>query len=416
MNQEIYVKNRKNLVEKMADSSILVMFAGRAPYKTADEIYPFTPNRNFYYLTGIDVENIILMITKNGDTINEMLFIEKNDPELARWVGEKISEDKVKELSGVEKIDCVEKFNDTFGSLFAKNNYKNVYLDLEKHEWGIPASYSINFANEIRSKYPAIIINDAYHFISEFRTIKNQAEIENIKTAIGVTNKGILAAMKNARPGMMEYEIEAFFDFTLISNGVRDKAFKTIGASGKNATILHYSENNCKTKDGDLMLLDLGALHNYYSADITRTFPVNGKFTERQKEIYNIVLKTMKLVEASAKPGISIVQINEIAKKSLAEGCIELGLIKEESDITKYYFHGVSHYLGADTHDVGSREVPFEPGMVITNEPGLYIPEENIGIRIEDDLLITEDGCLNLSKEIIKEVEEIEAYIAENRK
>ncbi|UYP00321.1 M24B family metallopeptidase [Oceanotoga sp. DSM 15011] len=231
------------------------------------------------------------------------------------------------------------------------------------------------------------------------------------KKAIEITKNGIYEMMKNSKPDMMEYQIEAYFDFILKSNGVTEYAFPTIAASGKNGAILHYSSNNSKASDGDLILFDLGAKWNNYSADISRTFPVNGRFTQRQKDIYNVILDTMKEIENNAKPGITLGNLNELSKRLLADGCKKLGLIEDEKDLSKYYFHSIGHFLGLDTHDVGQRGKEFEPGMIITNEPGLYIPEENIGIRIEDDLLITENGCENLSKEIIKEIEDIENFM-----
>ncbi len=217
--------------------------------------------------------------------------------------------------------------------------------------------------------------------------------------------------MTNAKPGMMEYEIEANFDYVLKCNGVTDYAFHTIAASGVNATVLHYSQNNTKTQEGDLILFDLGAQWNYYNADITRTFPLNGKFTERQKEIYNIVLKAMEDTMAVIRPGVPFSKLNETTRASLAEGLKGIGLIKEDSELSRYYFHGVSHYLGLDTHDVGSGEMELKPGMVLTVEPGLYIEEEKIGIRIEDDVLVTDSGYENLSKDIIKTIEDIEAFM-----
>ena len=261
-------------------------------------------------------------------------------------------------------------------------------------------------------RYPYLNIKNIYHEIASFRLIKSKEEIELIREAINITDKGIKELMKNSKAGMKEYELEAYFDFTLRSSGVTEYAFHTIAASGKNATVLHYNENNSKLEDGSLVLFDLGAQYKYYNADISRTFPVSGKFTERQKQVYNIVLKAQEAVTAIARPGILFSTLNETAKKILIEGCKEIGLIKEDSEISKYYFHGVSHYLGLDTHDVGRRDLELKSGMVLTNEPGLYIEEESMGIRIEDDLLITEDGCENLSKQIIKTVEEIEGFMA----
>jgi len=410
MNKDFFTKNRKELHKNLEEGSILLLFAGTAPYKSADEQYPFIANRNFYYLTGIDKDKIIFLMTKIDGKISEKLFIQRPDPLMAKWVGATITEDEAKVVSGIDGIEYLDRFEMSIGSILNRNRIDQIYLDLERQEITTSKTESQDFAKMVNERYPYIRIKNIYHDIAELRMIKSDEEIERIKKAIGITNDGIMNMLSNIDSDMMEYEIEAYFNFTLNKNGINNKAFETIAASGKNATILHYVDKDCKVKDGDLILFDLGAQYKYYNADISRTFPVNGKFTERQKQVYNIVLQAQKAVEEAAKPGLAFKELNEIAKKVLTEGCKELGLIKEDKDISKYYFHGVSHYLGMDTHDVGSHTI-LKPGMVITNEPGLYIEEEFIGIRIEDDLLITEDGCENLSKGIIKTVEEIEAYM-----
>lgn len=415
MNNQFFIKNRRNVSDKLQENSMLVMFAGKAPYKSADETYPFTPNRNFYYLTGIDRENIILIITKRNGSVNEILLIEEEDPIMAKWVGEKMKIHEAINISGVNNIDYTKNFKEFIGELISRYGYDTVYLDLERQEWGKADTNSQIFAKEVKEMYPYFSIKNIYNYISELRTVKTKEEIEKIRRAIEITKCGLEAIMKNARPGMMEYEIEAYFDYVLISKGVKDKAFKTIAASGKNATVLHYSSNDCKCKKDDLIMFDLGAQFKYYNGDITRTFPVSGKFTERQKQIYNVVLEANEKIIKEARPGIPYLKLDDIAKKVLAEGCMKLGLISGYSEISKYYFHSVSHNLGLDTHDVGNRDVVLKPGMVITNEPGLYIPEEGIGIRIEDDLLITEDGCENLSKDIIKTIDEIEKFMELNK-
>lgn len=412
MKKVLFTMNRNNLWEKLEENSITLMFAGEAPYKSADETYAFTPNRNFYYLTGIDREKMILMLVKRNGKVEETLFIEQNDPVMARWVGEKMPEVEAREISGIESIKFLEEFEETFGSILDKVKIDNLCLDLERQQFHIPMTSPQRFAKVIMEKYPYLRIKNINHEIASLRLIKSEKEIELIREAINITDKGIKTLMKNSKVGMREYELEAYFDFTLKSNGVTDYAFHTIAACGKNATILHYDQNNSELEDGKLVLFDLGAQYKYYNADISRTFPVNGKFTERQKQIYNVVLRAQEAVTAIARPGIFFSVLNETAKKVLTTGCIEVGLIKEASELSKYYFHGVSHYLGLDTHDVGSRDIELKPGMVFTNEPGLYIEEENIGIRIEDNILITEDGCENLSKQIIKTVEQIEEFMA----
>lgn len=320
--------------------------------------------------------------------------------------------DEAKEVSGVADIDYTKNFQDYFSNLLSRFQYNNLYLDLERQQWGIPMTEAQYFAKLVIEKYPYIHIKNIFHNISDLRTIKDKEEIEVIRKAIAITKRGIEAMMKNSKEGIMEYQLEAYFDYVLTSEGVKDKAFKTIAAAGKNGTILHYGDNNSKCGENDLILFDLGAQYKYYNADISRTFPVNGKFTERQKAVYNVVLRANEEVAKAVKPGLPFSELNEIAKRVLGEGCKALGLIKEDSELSKYYFHGVSHYLGLDTHDVGDREQVLKPGMVFTNEPGLYIPEEAIGIRIEDDILVTEDGYENLSKDIIKTVEEIQEFMA----
>lgn len=411
MDKNFFIKNRTKLHNHLGDNSILLLFAGQAPYKSADELYQFIPNRNFYYLTGIDKDKIILLISKIDGKISETLFIERPDPIMAKWVGATITEEEATNASGIENIKYLDSFDSNIGSILCRNRIENIYLDLERREIGTAMTESQDFAKMIQDRYSYLGIKNIYHAISELRMIKSEEEIELMEKAIDITNDGIINMLENLKPGMTEYEIEAYFNFTLNTNGIKNKAFETIAAAGKNATILHYVDNNTKTKDGDLILFDLGAQYKYYNADISRTFPVNGKFTERQKAVYNIVLEAMAAVEEAAKPGLPFSELNEIAKKVLAEGCKRLGLIKEDKELSKYYYHGVSHYLGMDTHDVGPYNIDLKEGMVITNEPGLYIEEEGIGIRIEDDLLITKDGCRNLSKDIIKTVEDIEKFM-----
>jgi Xaa-Pro aminopeptidase len=411
MNKEFFINNRRRLGERIEDNSILILFAGTAPYKSADEQYKFIPNRNFYYITGIDESKIIYLMKKINGKISETLFIQRPDPVMAKWIGATITEEEAIDKSGIEEINYLDKFEDIIGSLLNRNRIERVYLDLERQEVRVNITESQYFAKMILERYPYIQIKNVYYDIADMRVIKTEEEIDLIRKAISVTNEGIMNMIKNMKPGMMEYEIEAYFNFTLMSRGIRNKAFEPIIGSGINGTILHYTDNNSRTKDGDLILFDLGAQFKYYNADISRTFPVNGKFTDRQKEIYSIVLRANKAVEEAAKPGLPFRKLNEIAKTVLIEGCKEIGLIKEDDEISKYYFHSVSHYLGADSHDVGSYDVVLQPGMVITNEPGLYIEEEGIGVRIEDDLLITKDGVENLSMNIIKEIEDIEAFM-----
>ena len=412
--REFFAGNREKVKSDIENGSILLLMAGKAPKKRGDENYPFTPDRNFYYLTGIDKENLIYMMVKYDDITDEYLFIERFDEVKAKWTGAVIKGDECREISGIENIKFLDEFKETLAGIMFNKRIKNVWLDLENRDY-YTDSVSIKMALELRERYPDLKIKDIYPIIAEYRMIKENVEIEKIKKAIDITGKGIYAMMENAKAGMYEYEIEAYFDFVLKKCGVQDFAFKSIAAKGKNATVLHYSENNSGTEDGDLILFDVGAQWEYYNGDITRTFPVNGKFTERQRVIYNIVLEGQRKVIEAIKPRIPFKSLNEILKDHYSESLRYIGLIETKEEVSKYYYHGVSHLLGLETHDVGRHnEGLLKKGMVLTVEPGLYIAEEGIGIRIEDDVLVTEDGCEVLSKNIIRTADDIEKYMAEN--
>lgn len=408
----MFENNRKKLIESMKENSLLILFAGSAPYRSADQVYKFTPNRNFYYLTGIDEPNVIVTILKTDKEAIETVYVEREDELMAKWVGRAISKDEASEVSGIKSTKYLDEFDSTISSYIDKRGISKIYLDLERQSINIPSTKAQDMANTLRVKYPHLKIKNIFHNIAKLRMVKNDREVELIQKAIGITKEGILAMAKNLTPGMKEYEVEAYFDFKIKSLGASAHAFSTICAAGKNATVLHYEDNNQEAKDGDLILFDLGAEYDYYCSDISRTIPINGKFTDRQKQIYQIVLNAMKEVEKNTKPGLTLADLNNIAKKALAKGCMEIGLIEKEEEIGKYYFHSVGHSLGLDTHDVWIVDSKLEEGAVITNEPGLYIEEEGIGIRLEDDLLVTKDGCINLSKDIPVEIEDIEVLMS----
>lgn len=404
----MFESNRKNLVNNMKENSILIMFAGDAPYRSADQKYKFTPNRNFYYLTGINDTKVILTILKTEKEVVETIFVQREDELMAKWIGRAISKNEASEVSKIKTIKYLDEFDSIVSSYINRLGINKIYLDLERQSMDIPSTQSQDMANILRIKYPYLKIKNIYPKIIKLRTVKNDYELEKIKKAIDITKSGIEAMAKNIKPNMHEYEVEAYFDFEIKRLGASSHAFNTICASGKNATVLHYEDNNQVMKDGDLILFDLGAEFDYYCADISRTIPVNGKFTDRQKQIYSIVLLALKAVEEEAKPGLTLKDLNDVAKKVLSKGCMDIGLIDKEEELSKYYFHSVSHSLGLDTHDVWSADNKLEKGAIITNEPGLYIEEEGIGIRLENDLLIVEDGCINLSKHIPIEIDDIE--------
>ena len=418
MNKEFFKKNREKLIEKIEDNSVIVLFAGNAPKKSGDENYPFTPNRNFYYFTGINEEGPILILSKIKGIVNERLFIKEIDEERERWVGKSIRSNEAEEISAVKNIDYLGNFKEYLNRVFSESEEINLYLDMERDSFYELETIGENFSEEVKKRYPFVRIKNIFPKIIPLRMIKSEEEIKEMKKAIEITIKGVESLMKNAKAGMKEYELEAYYEFVCRSNGIKDYAFKTIAAAGKNATILHYVDNNSEIKDGDLILFDLGAQNNYYNADITRTFPVNGVFSERQKEVYNAVLRVNERVIKTIKPGLEYKELNKMATEWIAEECINLGLIKDKKEVSKYYWHSIGHSLGLDTHDISNkdRNTIFKEGMVWTVEPGIYIEEESIGIRIEDDVLITSDGVQVLTKDMIKTVEDIEEFMKKTNK
>ena len=396
----------------MVNDSILVLFNGKAPYKIGDERYQFSPDRNFYYVTGLDRENEIIMFIKTEALETVRLYIERDNGYLAKWVGANITPKEAEAESGINDISYIDKFSSDISDTLFRNNIKHIYIDLENRDWYADLNEGVRFANKFRKHYPTIDIIDSYPMFAELRMIKEPYELDLMRKAVKITTDGLAEMIKNSRSGMYEYEHEAYFDYILTKNGVKDKAFKTIAASGKRGTILHYSENNAVAQDGDLILVDCGAQVGLYNGDISRTYPVNGKFTPLQKQIYDIVLSGQQKVIDSIKPGVKYSSLNEIIKEHYFEELNKIGLVSTPKDVEKYYYHSVSHYLGAETHDVGKyRDRRLEEGMVITVEPGLYIEEYGIGIRIEDDVLVNADGYELLSEGFMKTTEEIEEFM-----
>lgn len=415
--KDTYMARRRHLLADKKENTAVVIFSGMAPMKSQDEAYPFSVDRNFFYLTGIERENMILIMRKDYQgNYSESLFIEPYDEVLAKWVGGRMRADEATAISGVETIADVGEFQDRVNSMveFSRGLGKlTFFLDLWRYHKDQADTPAHTLAKILQSKYPAVAIEDINGDMAAMRSVKDEKEIAFMRKAQEHTRIAIEEMMRYAKPGMNERELEGAFDFALMKQGVRDHAFHSIFAGGKRATTLHYGENDQIVNDGEMFLIDLGSAYKNYSADISRTFPVNGKFTDRQKELYNTVLEAQKIVIAAAKPGLTTRQLNQMVIDYYESRLDDLGLRKDGKGVRDYYYHGVSHQLGLDTHDICTeRERTLKPGMVITVEPGLYIEDESIGIRIENDVLITEDGCIDLSVDIPRTVEEIEAIMA----
>lgn len=413
-----YNRRRQTVFDRMADNSIAVLYSGIEHHVSADEYDLFTAhaNRNFFYLTGLRRDKMALVLDKAAAEPKTTLFIEEADPAMERWYGRKVTVDEAKELSGIDNVRFIDELDGALDMIMTREDVYTAYFDTYRHQKEDLPDYNVVKANEFKAAYPGVSIRNLFPFVAEQRMQKDEDEIALIREAVKLTDTALKNVLANLKPGMFEYEAQADFEYSIRRNGAEWTAFPTIAGSGMNGTMLHYDTNQDMMEDGSLLLMDLGARLQGYNSDITRTYPVNGKYTERQRQVYDIVLEANRTVLKEAKPGMTTVDLNNICKKVLAAGCIKLGLIEKEEEISRYYMHGVSHHLGIDVHDVTvDSNKKLRPGAIISDEPGLYIDEWEIGIRIEDDLLITEDGAVCLSEEIMRDADEIEAYMASQK-
>lgn len=414
--KKYFINRREKLIATLPDGCVALLFSGTKKVMSNDLYYPFVVDKNFYYLTGIDEDNCIYMLIKGESSYKELYFTEERSKEKEKWIGSRMKKEDITEISGLDKIYSLDDFDRVLSSYLNSNN-QSVFGDIDAIYFNLAGksldeidTVDAKYAKRIKETYPKVFIRNLFNNIAKLRQIKDDLEIGSIINAISVTKDGIYEMMKNAKSCDYEYEVEAFYQYVLKKNNTSE-SFKTICASGINSTILHYEENNSQIDKDSLILCDLGSLRNNYASDISRTFPKNGKFTDMQRKIYEVVLETNKKCIEFLKPGVSRMDYETLARDTLANGLMALNIINEKDDIDKYYYHSVGHLLGLDVHDVGKFE-EFKEGMVVTCEPGLYIPELKIGVRIEDDILITKDGSKNLSKDIIKEIVDIETLMS----
>lgn len=411
MKKDFFISNRKKFAERMEDYSTAVFFSGKAPRESADQEYEFSVDRNFFYLTGINREDMVLLINKIDGNVTETLYIPPVDEYFEKWFGILMRKEEAKESSGVESIQDINEFMEQFAKkLSSSDRPDNVYIF--SYITGKDESYDQyrRLTHWMRTQYPAMNIKNSLDIMIDLRSSKLEEEVNEIRTAIGYTKEALEFVMKNLKPGRFEYQVKADFEYQLMLRGSKP-SFKTIGASGKNAVILHYVELKQKIEDGSMILLDLGALSNNYASDISRTYPANGKFTQRQKDIYNVVLEAQEVTMDAMHVGASEVAVNDAVKAHFAKGLKALNIIKDNADVDKYYYHSIGHPLGLDVHDLRRRDKTMQENNVYTVEPGLYIKEEGIGIRIEDDVWVTKNGVINLSQDIIRTVNDIENFM-----
>ncbi len=418
MNAAFYTENRKKFLEKLEENSVAFFHSGLAPVKSNDQdMHPFSVNRNFYYLTGIDEQNVWLVLTKTAGGTSETLFIAQPDEFLIKWNGEMITVEQAAQKSGMSAVSI--RYHQDMDRLVAGMVFNGrvltgpatkAYFSFDRLSMNAAATPSEELARKLREKYPALEIRNGAPLVYSLRAIKTPEEIEIIRRAGDVTIEALKKMMRSAKPGEYEYQWQADYEHHVARCGMRN-AFTTIAASGRNATMLHYHDNNCVASSGDLFLFDLGAECEYYSSDVSRTIPVNGKFSPRQKELFAIVREAMEVSRDKMRPGVSIRESQKAVVDFYKKALRTAGLITEDSQVDKYYYHGVSHSLGLDTHDPCDRTV-YEPGMVVTNEPGLYVAEEGIGIRLENDILVTENGPEDLIGDRLLSIDEIESWMA----
>jgi len=394
--------------------------------RNGDQNFPFRQNSDFFYLTGIDQEKSILLLCPEcpNPKLREVLFLVETSELIAIWYGHKYTKDEGSTTSGIKTILWLDSFETVLKEVMSTTH--NVYLNTNEN-----IRYSsevitrdVRFAKDIKKKFPAHNYHRAAPIVTNLRTSKSSIEVELIQKACDITEKGFRRVLQFVKPGVMEYEVEAEITHEFLCNRANGHSYSPIIASGKSACVLHYVENNKECKDGDLMLLDFGAEYANYAGDLSRTIPVNGKFTPRQKDVYNACLRVMKAAIKMLVVGNTIDKYHAEVCKVMEKELIGLGLFTAE-DVKnqdpakplffKYYMHGTSHFMGLDVHDVGSKQEELRDGMLFSCEPGIYIMEEGIGIRIENDILVTENGPVDLMKNIPIEVDEIEALMAKKK-
>ena len=419
IDNNLYINNRKNYLDKVNQNSTSVFVSNEFMPTNADETLHFVQNTNLLYLTGIDQEETFLILAPNfpDKKMREILFIKETSEEISIWEGNKLTKKEAQEISGIKTVMWNNNFENILNLILAESN--EIYLDKNEH---IRSSTKIQtpqdrFILDIQKRYSSHKIKRSYPILSDLRMIKDKTEINLIQKACEITEKGFRRILGYVEPDIWEFDIEAEFIHDFIKNRSKGFAYQPIIATGINACSLHYNENKTQCKSGELILMDVAAEYANYKSDMTRTIPVNGKFTNRQLEIYNAVLNVKNEATNILRPGISINDYHKEVGKIMESELIKIKLI-DKVDVKnqdpknplfkKYFMHGTSHHIGLDVHDVGNFYVDLKPGNVFTVEPGIYIREENIGVRLEDNILVGDNDNINLMENIPILPDEIE--------
>lgn len=422
LENRFYKRNREKLTSRLSPGSLVLFFSNDEAPRNGDQTFYFRQNSDLLYVSGLDQEKTVLALFPDHPDrkSREIVFTIKTNKHLETWEGHKFTPDEVRRISGIETVKWMEELEPALHALFFRAEY--VYVNLNEQEKFKPetADAQHRMLHKLQREYPGKTFLSLAPLLCDLRMKKEPEEIEMMQKACNITRQAFYKVMDFVQPGVMEYEVEALMTWEFLRNGAQGHAYAPIVASGKNATVLHYVDNDAQCKDGDLLLMDFGAEYGNYAADCSRTIPVNGSFTEEQKRFYNEVLHVQKQAIQLMKPGITLKHFNEQVNKLIEESHIRLGLYsrdeaqkakeKGEKLYFRYYMHGAAHHIGLDVHDVNDKFAKFERGMVLTCEPGFYDAERGIGIRIEDNIMI-ENSPRNLTEEIPKEIAQIENYM-----
>ncbi|MGZ5135485.1 MAG: aminopeptidase P family protein [Flavitalea sp.] len=422
INPFLFINNRNRFVKQMRPNSIAIFVSNDEVPSNGDAIHPFKQNSDLYWLTGISQEDsMVIFFPDNPDPkYREVLVLVRPNELKEKWDGKRLRRNEATAISGIETIVWLETLDPLLKTWIHLSDI--IYLDTNENDRkaSLLRTRDYRFVDEIKNQYPLHQYERAARVMKDLRSIKTEYEVEVTQKAIDITHNTFLRVMQFIKPGVMEYEIEAEIVHSFLSQRSSGEAYGSIIASGDRARTLHYVSNNEECKDGELILMDFGAAYGGYNADLTRTIPVNGKFGRRQKTVYNACLHLHDYAKSLLKPGISIVDYTDKVGEEATQQFLKIGLLKkadvknedpENRAYRKYLYHGISHHLGIDVHDLGTRTEPIKAGMLFTVEPGIYIEEEQMGIRIENNLWITKNGNKDLMKDIPITVEEIEAHM-----
>ncbi len=419
LHPELFRLNRRRFSSRMKPESIAIFHSNDKMPRSGDQFFPFRQNSALFSLSGLDQEEAVLVLFPDcvKEDFREVAFIKKTTERIAIYDGQKYTKEEASKISGIKKVFWLDEMDKVLNELILLS--KRIYVNLNENDYyqSEVESRNLRFAKQLQQRYPAHKYHRSGPILKKMAMIKSKHEVTAIDKACEITEKAFRRVLEFVKPGVTEYEIEAEIIHEFIRNRANGHAYYPIIASGKNSCILHYVDNNKVCKDGDILLMDFGAEYANYAADMTRVIPINGQFSDRQKAVYQSVLKVMLEATQMLVPGTMLDDYHKEVGKMMEKELLHLKLISktdiknqnpEKPAFKKYFMHGTSHHLGLDVHDLSSQHVPMQAGMVFTCEPGIYIPKENIGIRLENNILVTDHGPVNLMASIPVEVEEIE--------